>query len=180
MKDLIALNKPMLSQGAFLLVALWNVIYAGAYAFRYRSKSSFYDIGKLGANETNYLKLSDQIRLYGALAIFVPVSITQLLALFGMATSLNMMAWGLLAGLGGMIWALTVNILRNIGYDAAWTKAESTTSTSAVKTAAASTLSVFDDDSFDDIAMEAAMGVLLAFHFDTWYWANFEGLTIDQ
>jgi len=28
--------------------------------------------------------------------------------------------------------------------------------------------------------MEAAMGVLLAFHFDTWYWANFEGLTIDQ
>jgi hypothetical protein len=180
MYDLISQSKPMLSQGAYLLVAMWNVIYAGSYAFRYRSKASYYDIGKLGDNSSNRYKLSDQIRLYGTLAIFVPISITQLLSMFGIATGINMLAWGLLGGLGSAILFIAKSLTRNIAYGNAWDKAHKTTSTSAVKLASGATVAAIEEDEFDDIAMEAAMGVLLAYHFDNWYWTNFEGLTIEQ
>ena len=59
-----------------LLGAAWGAAFSyGNYAFRYRSASDYYDAAKIGT-DTNWWKLSDQIRLYGGLAIFIPLSIT--------------------------------------------------------------------------------------------------------
>ena len=67
---------PSKNNAGFLFVAAFYVYYALMQVTRYRSKSTFYDIGKLGDNSTNYWKLSDQVRLYGMLGIFGTALVT--------------------------------------------------------------------------------------------------------
>ena len=116
----------------YLLVTAMYVYYALMQVTRYRSASTFYDIGKLGDNSTNYWKLSDQVRLYGILGIFGTAFVTQLLSTLGIAAGINLRVWIFVVGLAEAGVAMTVSILRMLGYNAAFTKYDDSTSSAAV------------------------------------------------
>merc|ERR1711971_1063053 len=89
-------------------------------AFRYRSKSDYYDGAKIGT-DTNWWKSSDMIRLWGGIALGGTLFVTQLLATFGIAVNLNAMIWGL-AGLIGLGINVTIGLFRFLGLEAANTE----------------------------------------------------------
>ena len=61
---------PLTANLVFLGVAANYTIFAALQAFRYRTKSGFYDAGELGGKATNWWRISDSVRLYGMLGIF--------------------------------------------------------------------------------------------------------------
>lgn len=73
------------------IVAMWATK-SGLDAFRFRSKSTYYDFAKIG-DDTNYYKLGDQVRLYSGLAIGGILTITSLLSAFGIAQNFNGLTW---------------------------------------------------------------------------------------
>jgi len=83
---------PMLDHLKLVLVAGTWAASGAMLAFRYRSESSFYDKGKIG-DDSNWWKLGDQLRNFGSLGVGSVLALTSLLATFGIANSVNMMAW---------------------------------------------------------------------------------------
>merc|ERR1719246_367947 len=62
-------HSALTSNLAYTFGAFSVFMYNASQAFRYRTTTDFYKIGKLGADSTNYWELSDQVRLYGATAL---------------------------------------------------------------------------------------------------------------
>ena len=168
------------NNAGYLSVAAFYVYYALMQVTRYRSASTFYDIGKLGDNSTNYWKLSDQVRLFGILGIFGTAFVTQLLSTLGIAAGVNLRVWIFVVGLGGAAVAMTVSILRLLGYNAAFTKYDDSTASAAVQTAAASTIAAFESDIFDDTVYDAAMMMVLYVNGPGWFLAQFEAFDADS
>jgi hypothetical protein len=178
MQDLVYYN-PMKANVWYLLVCLFFVQFSLLNITRYRSKSTTYDGGKLGENATNYLQLSDQVRLFGMLGIFGIASVTQLMATLGIATGINLMVWiYLVAGLGSVL-GLVVVVLRTLGYNAVWSSYDSTTKSATIQLTAKSVLFYFDQDIFQDAVQDAAITMILAYNMKDWYYAQFEGLEWD-
>ena len=60
------------------------------------------------------------LRLYGMMGITGILMVTQLLATLGYIVPLNAYLWMVIGGLGGMIYSLTVSIVRILGYESAY------------------------------------------------------------
>ena len=132
LQDLVYYS-PMKANLWYLAITIFFVQFSLLTVTRYRTGANVYDAGMLGDNSTNYLKMSDQLRLYGMLGIFGVAMVTQLLATFGIATGLNLMVWTyLVLGLGTLV-GLTVVVLRTLGYNAAWSKYDDTASSTLVQ-----------------------------------------------
>lgn len=93
-------------------------------------------------------------------------------------SNVNMMVWGWLVGLGGMIISATVMIMRIIGYNAAWSASEKTDLT--IKAAGAATLKAIDADWFDDAVVDAMMGVWFTLQYRGWMWAAWSAMTPEE
>ena len=109
---------PMLDHLKLVMVAGTWAASGAMMALRYRSESSFYDSGKIG-DDSNFWKLGDQLRNFSSLGIGSVLALTSLLATFGIANSVNMMAWEYL-GLGSMLLSVAIGVIRFMGYDAAY------------------------------------------------------------
>jgi hypothetical protein len=70
-----------------------------------------------GSSNTDYYSLMHKIELYGGLAIFGTATLTQLLATFGIMVSINMLVWGMVLPLGGMILELSMAVLGFLAYN---------------------------------------------------------------
>ena len=174
--DIAQFYSPLKNNVGFLIVALWNIIRALLEVTRYRTKSTYYDNGKLGENATNYYKLSDQVRLYGILGIWGIAAVTQLLATLGMAIGLNLAVWTYVVGLGGAAVAMTVGILRYLGYNAAFKNYDDATKSAAIQTASAATMKAIDEDIFSDAVHSAALSVVLLINAPGWELAQFDAM----
>ena len=120
MKD-IEKNGGMEAQVTFFIVALTNTMLTADSLFRYRSSSTYYDDGDVLG--TNYWKLANQLSGYFWLGAFGIATITQLLAMYGVANGINLGVW--IYGLemfGGLV-GLVTSIMMFLGYDKAYTVA---------------------------------------------------------
>ena len=163
--SMFAQLSPFMSNLGYAMVAGGVAGSAAMDAFRYRSDSKYYD-GAKDSSFTNWWKTSDIIRLYGGLALGGTLFVTQLLATFGIAVPLNGLIWMLGGGLGGMILAATITIMRFLGVEAgvaAYKKADTSS-----KAGTTMWESIRYDDTMD-MAKEAAGMVALATAAEGWY-----------
>ena len=149
---------PMLDHLKLVLVAGTWAASGAMVAFRYRSESSFYDKGKIG-DDSNWWKLGDQLRNFGSLGVGSVLALTSLLATFGIANSVNMMAWEYL-GLGSMLLSVAIGVIRFMGYDAAYGHSQSSDATK--KANGSTTMNAILEDSLVDAAMEVSSMITLA------------------
>ena len=105
----------MWAQLAFLQVAASGVVYTGLSLFRYQSGDAYYASGDLIS--MNWWKLANQIMLYGAFGLFSVGYVTQLLDLFGIATSFNFFWWGTINAFLGTAVSLFANAMLFWAYD---------------------------------------------------------------
>jgi len=160
----------MLDHLKLVLVAGTWAASGGLAAFRYRSESNFYDSGKIG-DETNWWKLGDQIRNFSGLGVGGVLALTSLLSAFGIANSVNMMAWQFL-GLGSALASLAILVVRFLGYDAAYGHSKGTDV--AKQASGKAVMGYIKEDSLVDAAMEVSSLLALAsakegVAFDLWH-----------
>ena len=77
----------------YLLVATAFVTEACLHMFRYTTKDGHWSKFLADSSVTDWFKIGDQIQYYGNLALYGMALITSLLALFGIAPSINVMVW---------------------------------------------------------------------------------------
>ena len=120
----LAMASPMMSHITMAMVAGGYALSGFLEGFRYRTeitvssvKYDYYTIGKVNTtvNSTNYWETSQMIRNFSSLGIGGVLMLTSLMAAFGVATSLNVMAWTFL-GLAGALAGMVVNVMRWWGY----------------------------------------------------------------
>lgn len=91
--------------------------------FRYRSDPSstveYYAAGVGTTNGTNYWKIMNLIHNWSGIVLWSVLGCTNLLATFGIASEINMMAWGFSALIFTVVMVVT-KIIGTIGYDAAY------------------------------------------------------------
>ena len=115
----IAMASPMAGNLAYLSVGLINTVEIALGLFRYSEKDQ-YKAGLITSGQPNWWELSSTINNYGFFAVFSVLTVTQLLATFGIAVDINMMAWEYLWGLGGLLLGMTVYLLRFLGLNDAY------------------------------------------------------------
>jgi len=87
-----------------------------------------------GASNTDWYKLLHQIENFGAVGIFSIAFITQLLATFGIMVGINLLVWGMVVPLGGLIIELAVGILGFMAYNQFWSQYTASPSNAAAET----------------------------------------------
>ena len=110
--------------GGQLMYLMASMVVAGLHAyslFRLRSASTYYDAGKILS--TNYWSLAGLVFDWGGLGLVGLVFLTQLMAIFGLFTSLNLFMWTVFLGSIGTLYQMTIAVLYFLAYDGAYSKA---------------------------------------------------------
>jgi len=120
-----------------------------------------YDMVIADYTETMWNMLGSQVKTYGALVIFGVAMITQLLSIFGIANSLNLMVWTYGVGMGGMLVSAVASMIWMWGIKLGWTAcretyADDTANSDADEVAECAAWSAYTD------LMESNMKVLMA------------------
>ena len=138
--------------------------------FRYKSASDYYDNGSV-LGDTNWWQMASygQYFWFGAFSV---ATITQLLAIFGIANMVNLYVWMLLlGGIGGIV-NLVTSILAWYAFDTAYTVSVDDTETSANVTLAEAVMSSLKEEmmmaSIDGLSTDLA----LASVSDEWFMWN--------
>jgi hypothetical protein len=76
-----------------------------------------------GASNTDYYNLLHMVEIYGGLAMWGPAALTQLLATFGIMVGINMLVWGMVLPLLGLIVELGIGVLGFMAYNQFWDQA---------------------------------------------------------
>jgi len=152
-KDMAAMAEldPTAGNMGLFGAALGWTVYSALEAFRYRSASTYYDGGKIG-DDTNYWKLSEQIRLFGGLGLGGLLTVTSLMALVGGGAVMNVQMWELAMMIGGLL-GLVVGVMRTLGYEAAYGHADGSDATKALQGVALMT--VLETAAIEDAAMNS-------------------------
>merc|ERR1711920_379752 len=79
---------------AFLGLAVEHGLMAGLELFRYRSSSTYYDDADTIGMSQNWWKYANLAEQWTALVLGGVLTISQLLSMFGVGASVNMMMWG--------------------------------------------------------------------------------------
>ena len=85
--------------------------------FRYKSATTYYDLGDTVLGSNNFWKFADRLIDYGTLAIFDLLGLFELLSHFGIHSELNVIAWMLATGVGIPIMLATYFGLMIWSYD---------------------------------------------------------------
>ena len=109
---------PMEANLAYLGVAVGAVVELVLHGFVWKDS----DIATLsqaasGSGNTDYYDLLHMIETYGGLGVFGIASVTQLLATFGIMTGINMMVWGTVVPMGGMLIELVYGVIGFLAYN---------------------------------------------------------------
>jgi len=152
-------------------------ISGGLEAFRYRSASKYYDSYKIGS-DTNYFKLSDQIRNFTYLGIGGCLATTSLLAAFGIATGLNLLVWMLFGGIVGGLAGIAIGIIRFLAYDAGYTAY--TGSDVAKKASGSATMGAVKKDAIRDSIFDIGVGLVLAGSLEAIMWEQWNMASLED
>ncbi len=157
---------PFMGNLTYLLVAAGVTTHAALMAFRYTSRTGYYN-AFLSGTGTNWFEIGDMIQNYANLSLFGIAFITQLLALFGILTWLNALVWfwgimlagGLANGVGAFF--------KFLAYDNCWDKATGCDGT--VKA-----------DMIAGTAMSTSVSLTLYMQAENWMWGVWEGQTQEE
>ena len=106
---------PVLGQLSYTVISIGAVTNLCLELFRYDSASGFYDNGDISG--TNYWKIANYVRGYGALSIWSLAALMQFLSLFGLFPTANMMVWEYGVGFAGQLIFLTYGILQFLAFE---------------------------------------------------------------
>merc|ERR1712079_660989 len=129
---------------------------AGLELFRYRSASTYYDDGNISS--TNWWKLANLIEGYASLSIAGILTISQLLSMFGVGASVNMMLWA--------------------GYDAAYVICQD--SSSADQATGCTVQETLETEMLMCAVKEIGHGIALAESYESFMHAQFMQLSEEQ
>ena len=115
---------PFMGNLTYLLVAAGVATHAALMAFRYASRSGHYATFLTGTG-TNWFEIRDLIQNYANLSLFGIAFVTQLLALFGIATGINAMVWIYGIMLAGGLANGVAEFMKFLAYDNCWDKQNS-------------------------------------------------------
>jgi hypothetical protein len=94
-KEYTMMQKAMMPGNlAFLGLAVEHGLMAGLELFRYRSSSTYYDDADTIGMSQNWWKYANLAEQWTALVLGGVLTISQLLSMFGVGASVNMMMWG--------------------------------------------------------------------------------------
>ena len=131
--------------------------------FRWRSETSFYDAGK-HAGGLNYWKIANFNSMYSGTAIMGFATLSQLLALFDIGVSANIMVWHYGVGLSGTVMSLVSQSLLFIARDTAYSDLKNSDATIA-----ANALTVYGE-AYQDMIDHAAFNLCIAVPLFAQYW----------
>lgn len=120
----------MMANVKFLMTSGFTALGASLTYLRYRSDSTFYDLGDTYLS-TNYWEQANMVRHPTRMLIFGILFILQLLSMLGIAVDINMMAWHYLMPVW-MITNMVANVLEFLAYDGLYSKYNEDTTTYAV------------------------------------------------
>ena len=109
---------PTKGQISYTLVSIQALIKISRQLFRYESRSGYFDSGDISGQ--NYWKVANKVNGFGQLGIWSLAAITQLLSLFGIAPTVNMMVWQYGVGVGIDLVFLSYAVLEFIAYENAF------------------------------------------------------------
>lgn len=180
MSRMAMMDGPLMVNLAYFSVAASWAVDGALSAFRYRSFTDFYKNAKIG-DGTNYWELSDMLRNYGGLAIGGVLSITSLMAAFGIAVPINGQAWMWL-GLAGWVLDIVIAVIRFIGYDAGYSASEKKATAAEITEAAQGVyaMGVLEVDSLYDAAMGVSSMFVLAKNAEGWYNQQWNAMTDEE
>lgn len=180
MSRMAMMDGPLMVNLAYFSVAASWAVDGALSAFRYRSFTDFYKNAKIG-DGTNYWELSDMLRNYGGLAIGGVLSITSLMAAFGIAVPINGQAWMWL-GLAGWVLDIVIAVIRFIGYDAGYSASEKKATAAEITEAAQGeyAMGVLEVDSLYDAAMGVSSMFVLAKNAEGWYNQQWNAMTDEE
>jgi hypothetical protein len=176
----LAMASPMMSHITMAMVAGGFCLSGFLEGFRYRTDVTisgttvkYYDtFGKVNAtvNSTNYWELSQMIRNFSYLGIGGVLMLTSLMAAFGVATGVNLMAWTFL-GLAGALAGMVINVIRWWGYYSYYGEGKKSTDTH-YKDSRNAMGAIFFESLFDGAMMVGAYialaGAAEGFMYDAW------------
>lgn len=163
------------NMGLFGAALGWTV-YSALEAFRYRSNSKYYDGGKIG-DDTNYWKLSEQIRLFGGLGLGGLLTVTSLMALVGGGAVMNVQMWELGMMIGALLGGI-VGVMRFLGYEAAYSQA---TGTDVLKIAqGAALMTTLETAAIEDAAMNAGFMMTVWMAMESAHYGAWNAMTDEQ
>ena len=164
-------DNPMMANMTFLMTAMFGSAGYLLQWLRYRgygdSGMEYYTTGDqyFGASGTmNYWKMADTIRLPAGGAIWTILFITQAISMFSVAGEINMMAWMYLIPVW-MLANMVASVVQFVGYDAAYTRYASDTTTYA---SALTLMTEMSTQMVMFMAKETAITMGLAFNHKGW------------
>ncbi len=157
---------PFMGNLTYLLVAAGVATHAALMAFRYASRSGHYATFLTGTG-TNWFEIGDLIQNYANLSLFGIAFVTQLLALFGIATGINAMVWMWGIMLAGGLANGVAGFMKFLAYDNCWDKA-------------ASCQSLVKQDMVMATAMDTSVSLALFMQGENWMWGVWEGMTQEE
>ena len=138
-------------------------LHSGLNALRYRSSSTYYDFAKIG-DDSNYYKTGDLIGLYGGTALGGTLTLTSLLAAFGMAAHINGLAWFYIMAFLAPILNLVTRGFRSLAYDKAYTHTQGTDTAKAAS--GATVITACWNDAITDTVIST--GLLITVYANLW------------
>jgi len=176
-KDMTMMQKAMMPGNlAFLGMAIETGLMAGLELYRYRGADSYYDDGNISA--TNWWKLSNLIEGYTKLTLATILALTQLLSMFGVGASVNMMLWGYSTMLVMPLVMGVTEMMRWAGYDAAYVICQD--SGSADQATGCTVQETLETEMLYAAVMDIGHGIALAEASEEWMHAQFMQLTEEQ
>jgi len=121
---------PMEANLTYLGVALGAVMEIVLHQFVWHeSNASTASQAASGSGNTDYYDLLHMIGSYAGLGVWGTASLTQLLATMGIMVSINMMVWGMLVPMGGLLIELAYLVLGFLAYNQFFEQYEASNST---------------------------------------------------
>jgi hypothetical protein len=161
---------PMDGNLAYLSVAVGAVVELVMHGFVWHlDDADTYSQAASGASNTDYYALLHKIELYGGLGIWGIASVTQLLATFGIMVGINMLVWGMILPLGGLVVELAVVVLGFLAYNQFW---DQMTMATPNATASSYVMSMERDMAYHTAA-HVAGAFELYLEMGNWLWAAY-------
>ena len=169
--QMLSTVSPMQGQMTFTVVALLQAGVIALKLFKYRPISTTYTTGA-AIFSINYWQIANMIDGYGGLFFWGVASITQLLSVFGVMADVNLLVWGQIGPLMGIVSLISYG-LRLFAYDTAYdlVVADST------NTNATTVRDSLETELVEVAAMQAATGLALLQEKDNWLEGQWQALS---
>ena len=177
MEEKTMMQKAMMpGNQAFLGVAVEHAVMAGLTLFRYNSSSTYYDDGNIMS--FNAWKVSNLIEQWTGLVLGSVLGLSQLLSMFGVGASVNMMMWGWSTMLVMPLAMGVAEVMRFWAYDQSYQICED--SSSADQATGCALMDTLEWEMIVGAVKEIGAGLMLDEASEAWMHAQFMQLTEEQ